>query len=337
MLTSKEAFKKKIHIFFKFTDQPWGGGNQFLKALRNEFKKNNVYSNNSKNADFILFNSHHNLKNIVKLKFKHPKKIFVHRIDGPISLIRDKNLIIDKLVFRLSNKIADLSIFQSKWSLKQSTKLGFQKTTNTAIIYNAPDKTIFNKKNKQPFKASGKIRLIATSWSSNPNKGFKIYKYLDKNLDFNKYEFIFIGNSPIKFKNILHIQPLPSKKLATELKKSDIYITASKNDPCSNSLIEALSCGLPAVVLDNGGHPELIQKGGETFSTAKEAIKKINKIANNYQHYQNKLPEYDIQQISKNYIDSFSGITHSDKKIGFFSFVIIFLQIKITRLISLFK
>ena len=47
----------KIHILYLFKDGPWGGGNQFLKALRNEFIKMNFYEEIPEKADVILFNS----------------------------------------------------------------------------------------------------------------------------------------------------------------------------------------------------------------------------------------------------------------------------------------
>ncbi|MDP1833394.1 MAG: glycosyltransferase [Candidatus Moranbacteria bacterium] len=292
---------KKIHILLKFKDGPWGGGNQFLKALKGELARMGAYENDPLKADVILFNSHHNIKELLKLKFRYPQKKFIHRIDGPIFLIRNKDLIIDKLIFKLSESIADFSIFQSNWSFKKCKELGFKNESNS-IIHNAPDCSIFNNVGKTLFKNSGKIRIIATSWSGNPNKGFDAYKYLDENLDFKKYEFVFVGNSPINFKNAIHIKPLPSNDLAEELKKSDIYITASKNDPCSNSLIEALSCGLPAIVLNDGGHPELIKAGGETFTSPKDILPKIEIVSDNYETYKNNIPAYKIQNIAKEYM-----------------------------------
>jgi len=46
----------KIHILHDFKDQPWGGGNQFLKALKSEFEKQKVYEEESDKANVILFN-----------------------------------------------------------------------------------------------------------------------------------------------------------------------------------------------------------------------------------------------------------------------------------------
>lgn len=34
----------KIHILCEFVEGPWGGGNQFLKALRRYLRKKGVYS-----------------------------------------------------------------------------------------------------------------------------------------------------------------------------------------------------------------------------------------------------------------------------------------------------
>lgn len=33
----------RINILYKFTKTPWGGGNQFLKALRNELIKKKIF------------------------------------------------------------------------------------------------------------------------------------------------------------------------------------------------------------------------------------------------------------------------------------------------------
>ena len=146
------------------------------------------------------------------------------------------------------------------------------------------------------------MKLVATSWSNNWNKGFEIFQYLDKNLDHSRYKFTFVGNSPIAFKNVNWIKPVSSDKLARILQQNDIFITASQSDPCSNSLIEALSCGLPAVILNDGGHPELVKAGGETFVGKDDILKKIDKIANNYYQYSKQIPEYSIKNSGGSYL-----------------------------------
>ena len=45
---------------------------------------------------------------------------------------------------------------------------------------------------------------------------------------------------------------------------------ASRDDPCSNALLEALACGLPAAYLRSGGHPELVGEAGIGFDEPEE-------------------------------------------------------------------
>ena len=99
------------------------------------------------------------------------------------------------------------------------------------------------------------------------------------------------------------IEPLSSSDLARILREHDIFITASKTDPCSNSVVEALSCGLPAVALHDGGHPELIDRGGKTFKGTHDVLEIIDRVAQNLATYKQQLPHFDIQQTAKSYID----------------------------------
>ena len=51
----------KFNIVFDIKKGPWGGGNQFLRALKEELILKKHYQDKIENADIILFNSHHNL------------------------------------------------------------------------------------------------------------------------------------------------------------------------------------------------------------------------------------------------------------------------------------
>lgn len=292
----------KINIVYEFKKGPWGGGNQFLKALRKELKKKDVYVENPIKADCLLFNSHHNFEKILKLKISNPKKIFIHRIDGPLYLIRGNDLKIDRKIYSLNNCVADGTIYQSNWSKKKNLSSGLKKNHFETVILNACDELKFYPSEKKEATKS-KFKLVAVSWSKNPNKGFDLYEFLDNNLDFNKFSMKFIGNSPISFKNIKHIKPVEPKELANHLRDADIYITGSKNDPCSNSLIEALSCGLPCVVLNDGGHPEIIKNGGLTFNNFNDCLTKIQLITENYTSYKNNIQVPKIEEVAKQYID----------------------------------
>lgn len=290
----------KVHILFEFVDGPWGGGNQFLKTLRKYFLQRGLYQNNMEKANVILFNSHHKIEEALRIKRRYPNKIFIHRVDGPISLVRGKDAWLDKGIFLINALIADGTVFQSDWSRARCFEKGMARSKYETCIFNAPDPEIFYRKSCRSL-SSRKIKIVATSWSANLRKGFDIYRYLDERLDFRKYEMTFIGNSPVKFRNIRHIGPLPSNLLAEELRRHDIFITASLNDPCSNSLVEALHCGLPAVVRNSGGHPEIVGEAGVVFNGEHDVCEAIEKVTNNYGEFCRRLNPIGIEEVGNKY------------------------------------
>ena len=319
----------KIFIDFKFTEKPWGGGNQFLKALYHYFKDDGYIEDKIENADIILFNSHHDAKEIFYHKFKFPDKIFVHRVDGPMTLYNKSKDKRDNIVKFINSSIADATIFQSSWSKNENKKLNIINTEMRTVIMNAPNPKYFFKKNKFK-KRNGKIKIISTSWSKNILKGFEVYKFIDNNLDFNSYQMTFVGNSPFQFDNIMLKKPLNSRELGIELRENDIFLTASQNDPCSNSLIEAMHSGLVAVALNSGGHPEIIEKGGGyLFNGINDVLEKIQEASTNIEAIQsyNSLPNMEI--VSSGYLkyfrdlkDNFKNEKNNLKKISFLRYIL---------------
>jgi glycosyltransferase involved in cell wall biosynthesis len=304
----------KVHILFEFKEGPWGGGNQFLKSLKKYLLSIDAYDENVAAAAVILFNSHQCINKVVKAKLNYPEKIFIHRIDGPMRLYNKMSDKRDDVVFAANRYLADATVFQSSWSLQQNRLLGLPEHRFETVIVNAPEPTVFNRKGKIPFSTGRKVKLIATSWSSNWKKGFEVYQWLDKTLDFEKYEMMFVGRSPVQFRNIRHISPVDSAALAEYLKNSDIFIIASEKDPCSNTLIEALHCGLPAVALRDGGHPQILGTGGETFTLSEELPRLLDKITGNYRWYQKNISVPAIEQIGRQYYDFVEYVCLNKKK-----------------------
>ena len=265
----------KLYLSINENHNLRGGGFNFLNYLEYKLRKKKIISKSLTKSNIVLINSHHNFLKNFFIKFLFPSKLFIHRIDGPISMYSEKNDYRDYLVELLNFYIADATIFQSKWSFN---KKKFKSTKNFTVIHNTADKRFYNYKKLKKINNS----IAISSWSDNLNKGFKYYSFLDKNLNFNKYKVSFIGNSSVKFKNIKVYKPLKSKELARLILKHQIYITASKNDPCSNSLIEALELKLPSIVLKSGGHTEILNKRGLYFINQKDLLNKINLIFKNY-------------------------------------------------------
>lgn len=306
----------RLHILYQFVEGPYGGGNQFLKALREELRRQGSYSEQAQEADCLLVNLNPgSLPFLFKtLRRRTARQTVLARVDGPISLVRGKSAYVDRLLADFVARQADGVVWQSAWSREQNKKLVSMAAPAEAVIYNAVDLKIFFAKERH--QSGQKIKLIATSWSANPRKGFALYSYLDSHLDFSRYDMTFIGNTPIAFKNIRVLPPMPSAALAEQLRAHDIYITASQHDPCSNALLEALACGLPAVTLADGGHPELLRQGGELFRDENDVLAAVEKVAANLSHYHSRLPAQDLSKTAKAYLDFAQRLTsHSSSSL----------------------
>jgi glycosyltransferase involved in cell wall biosynthesis len=275
----------KICVHYNVKNGPWGGGNQFLRALISQFRENQTLSDSLDRAEVHLFNSHQNVKEVVQAVRKHPNATFIQRLDGPMRLYNDRLDSRDTIAFLLTKYIPDGVVFQSQWSRRETLKRGIIKQDQkTVVIHNSADEKIFFRPS-QTKRRSKKVRLIISSWSSNQKKGFEIYDWLDENLDFDRYSVKFVGNSPRDFQNIVAIAPVPSKELGRMLRESDVFLTASQNDPCSNSVIEALLSGVPVLALASGGHPELVQQGGMLFHGKSDILEKIDEISTNLESF----------------------------------------------------
>lgn len=289
----------RLHILKELIDGPWGGGNQFLKNLRNAWRAEGIYAESPVDAQGILLNSHHNLPDAVILKYRFPEKVFVHRLDGPIYLGRKNGQKLDNFIFYAAGLISEGVVFQSAFSRGLCLAAGMKTPQVESTIMNAPDPNLFYP--KKGHKIGKKGRLIATSWSTNSTKGFDIYEFLDQHLDFERFQMTFVGNSSVQFKNIQLVPPQNSADLAMLLREHDIFITASRVDPCSNSLVEGLHCGLPAVARKSGGHPEIVGEAGTLFKGEDDVIDAINKVADNYEFYRNRITLPNISQVAAQY------------------------------------
>lgn len=306
--TSSALWQSRTHaadvaIFHEFAPPPAGGGHQFLRALWQEFAQrglqveNNTISPVTRSCLFNSFNF-----DVDRLRrFRRPGCRLVHRVDGPIGVYRGRDSGEDRRIWQINQELADATVFQSHFSLTKHEELGLT-FRNPVVIVNAPDPTLFHAQGRVPFAPARKIRLISSSWSDNPNKGAAVYQWLDEHLDWSRYDYTFVGRTPVPFKNIRLVAPLPSAQLADELRQHDIFITASQNDPCSNALIEALACGLPALYLQSGGHPELVGDGGLGFAAAEALPALLEQLVRDYSGYQQRIVAPVLMTVAAQYL-----------------------------------
>jgi glycosyltransferase involved in cell wall biosynthesis len=292
-----------LSIFHEFAPPPTGGGHQFLRAFWKHAEMHRIRVENnrvSRTTQACLFNSFNFDVNRLSL-IRRDSVLYVHRVDGPIDVYRGRDEGVDRGIYAVNQKFAEKTIFQSQYSLRKHLELGMQ-FRNPVVIMNAADPEIFHSHGRSDFSRDRKTRLIASSWSDNLNKGASVYQWLDAHLDWERYEMIFVGRSPVQFRNIRMIPAVDSYRMAELFRDHDVYLTASKNDPCSNSLIEALTCGLPAIYLQSGGHPEIVKQGGLGFEAEEQIPELLNKLVYEYEKYHSLISVPVIQEVSEEYL-----------------------------------
>lgn len=292
-----------LSIFHEFEPPPTGGGHQFLRAFWRQAELYGLRVENnrvSRTTRACLFNSF-NFSETRLRQTRRDSVLYVHRVDGPVDVYRGRNDGVDENIHTVNQKFADKTIFQSRYSLEMHLNLGME-FKSPIVIMNAADPQIFHARGRVAFSSARKIRLIASSWSDNLNKGALVYQWLDEHLDWGRFEMTFVGRSQISFKNIRMLPAVDSFRMADLFREHDVYLTASRNDPCSNSLIEALTCGLPAIYLQSGGHPEIVNQAGAGFEAVEQIPELLDQLVEDYGLIQSRILPPSIERTSEMYL-----------------------------------
>ena len=268
-----------LAVFHEFHPPPYGGGNQFLLALVGELRRRGLaveIDRLSGKTPMCLYNSF-NFDFARLRRFARNGVRMVHRVDGPIGVYRGFDDGTDRRIVGINHALADATVFQSQFSLSKHRELGLD-LRNPVVIPNSVDPSLFYPPMSRTSIDGRRLRVIATSWSDNPRKGAEALSWLDANLDFESLELTFAGRTQQAFRNIKVVGPLPSAPLADLLRAHHVYLAPSRDDPCSNALLEALACGLPAAFRRSGGHPELVGAAGIGFDAAEELPEVLTRL-----------------------------------------------------------
>ena len=198
LLRSRRS-RADIAVFHELLPPPSGGGHQFIRALVGEFEHRGLTVEQNRvggETPACLFNSF-NFDFARLRRFVREDCRLVHRVDGPISVYRGFDDGTDARIVEI-NRLAQTTVFQSRFSLAMHRELGIE-LRDPVVIPNAVDPHIFHPPESRELLAGRKVRLIATSWSDNPNKGAEMLAWLDRNLNWRRFEMTFVGRTPVTF------------------------------------------------------------------------------------------------------------------------------------------
>jgi len=297
-----------LAVFHEFHEPPYGGGNQFLLALVSEVRRRGLdveINRLSGDTPACLFNSF-NFDFGRLRRFAREGARMVHRVDGPIGVYRGFDDGTDARILRINAQLADATVFQSQWSLDKHRELRIE-LRQPVVIRNAVDPAIFHPPAQREPLDRRPLRVVSTSWSANPRKGRDILERLDRELDPARVRVTFVGNSDVAFERIRSIAPVPSRELADILREHDVYLATSRDDPCSNALLEGLACGLPAAYLRSGGHPELVGDGGIGYDDAAELTGVFEQMRSELDERRAAIQVPALSDVTDRYLDALNG------------------------------
>jgi glycosyltransferase involved in cell wall biosynthesis len=303
-----------MKIFFNRVPkyEPYGGGNQFLYRIVEILQErgHEVCYHLEDNIDVIFMmdprpgDIGYSVDHIESYKRLNPRAKILHRVNECDS--RKNTDFMDPLLLR-GMKLADSVVFISKWLKEYFVSKGFD--ANSSVIYNGCDLSSFYPEDIER-SSNSPLSIVTHHWSDNYMKGFDIYVEIDKYLQKNPgdFKFTYVGRywGGYKPSATKIVSPLSGKSLGDELRKHDVYVTASRNEPCGMHHIEGAACGLPVVYhRDTGGIKELCRNHGIEFEDFESFLSGVNKLRSQIKEYREMIdiPSLDINLCCKKYID----------------------------------
>ena len=198
---------------------------------------------------------------------------------------------------------ADYVFFQSRFCKKCCDETIYKRTKDFKILYNAVDTSFFiPAKRIKTYQIS--ILKVGIYNKNNIWRLVEIIKAMKKINNIQGCNFKLSIAGPIEVKvqkeinqlindydmghQILFLGKFKQDEIVDIMQKHSIFLTTKIYDPCSNSVIEAMSCGLPIIFHNSGGNNELVSNAGWGFGKRTKDIERI------------KVSKKDITQVLEN-------------------------------------
>jgi glycosyltransferase involved in cell wall biosynthesis len=328
--------ENNLYIPFKErSDASIGGPSTFMKNLKTWLDKHHYpYSEDIENSAGIFFPIAYDIETLKR--FKKQRKHIIQRLDGifyPEKHGKDYKKM-NKTIKQVYQNLATHTVFQSEYCKNQCFKMfGKKKEGQYSIIHNGVNQSIFYPSEEKKTLNKDDIRLVMTGNFRNPDQLYPVIKALE--LVKNRLTFTLTIAGPIsdaslkeylKQNYIQYAGELDIKDVAGLLRQSDIFLFSSLNPPCPNSVLEAVSCGLPVVAFSDGSMPELLNFNSELLAAVPDRVfnspedlipdklaEKILLAVEEFEKFRQKTINYykmvSFDLCGKKYVDTFETIT----------------------------
>ncbi|MFN4310060.1 MAG: hypothetical protein ACK4FK_05645 [Ferrovibrio sp.] len=327
-----DTAQPRIHFTYRHIDAPWGGANNFIRALRTEMQQSGefVFADSPESpCDIIFMNQlgtgpggagkRHTLADVRRWK-DMGKRIVVRAVNLNAHAFRlgFRNLTIgrwqDRQTIALLN-LADWVIFQSEYQLRVFRKAGYLGNRNQVIHNGAPP--IFWIERPQAPPSDGTLRLVSSTASPRPTKRHDLIAKLSL---CNDVEVSHMGAWPknIPTAKVRLLGTLKHSEMINELSRSHYFLHAAIKDPCPNSVFEAVCAGLP-VIFNNGpgSSAEIVGPCGlaldesDIFFAVSEARRRVTELRATVLVKRN---SFTIQHAAAKYLRAFGRVMNMAEK-----------------------
>lgn len=326
----------KICFSYKHVEKPWGGANNFIRALYNKLMETNDFElidNIDDEYDILFMNqlskgpfsyrvSSGNRNNMYEMKVI--KRLIAPHGRGKKLVVRAVNLLQHSHNIRITNYLscmvadwrtikllgfADYVIFQSRYQKDFFRRHGYKSEKNI-IIHNGADE-IFNYSVKRKLPPEDKLRLVSVTMSPRKTKRHDLIAQFS---ELKNVEVVHFGNWPesIDKKKVTLKGLLPKEAMLREFINSHFLLHPAIKDPCPNVVFEAIYAGLPIIYNpDIGSSREIVQNNGLPLNES-NLQETIEKAIINYDCYADNTLQtrehYSIGRAAGQYIDLFKKI-----------------------------
>lgn len=254
------------------SEQKIGGGWTWLSNFRKAMGE--MITEDYEEANVYLIPSGSMVGREEVQKAKEDNKRIVLRVDNALRNSRNRNTGMTRM--KDFAKWANLIVYQSNWARKYLMPF---LNHDGVVIHNSIDTSLFNPYNRQP---QDRTIYLYTRFNRDETKNWEVARYwysVKQRQDHNaelwivgnyspeliEGNFDFYHNERYKF---LGVQPL--ENMVSIYKQTNYLIFTYFNDACSNTLIEALCCGVNLSGYDlhkeSGGSPEILARFEDPFN-----------------------------------------------------------------------